>query len=96
VLGLLTFYLALRYIFSIWVEDAEDGPGAIEGHQDVVLVTVFNNKLMSEDYMRMVTANREDYAARHGRCDTIDDRQDAKISRIQELLHQHICLQRSC
>jgi len=66
VLGLLTFYLALRYIFSNWVEDAEDGPGAIEGHQDIVLVTVFNNNTMSENYMRMVTANREDYAARHG------------------------------
>ncbi|KAJ9642727.1 putative alpha-1,6-mannosyltransferase mnn11 [Knufia peltigerae] len=66
VLGLLTFYLTLSFCFSGWSEDAEDGSAVIEGHQDVVLVTIFDSKTMSDDYMKIVKVNREDYAARHG------------------------------
>lgn len=67
VLGVLTFYLAVRFLYHSgrW-GDHDDGPGAIEGRQDIVLVTVFDNRTMSEDYMEIVRTNREDYAARHG------------------------------
>lgn len=70
VLGLLTLYLVAKFIISYNpAVDIEDGPGAVEGPQDVVLVTMFDNATMSEDYMRIVRANRDDYAARHGRED---------------------------
>ncbi len=68
VLGLLTLYLILKFIFLSGKSavELEDGSGAIEGRQDIVLVTIFDNATMSEDYMKMVRANRDDYAARHG------------------------------
>ncbi|EXJ95046.1 hypothetical protein A1O1_00164 [Capronia coronata CBS 617.96] len=67
VLGLLTLYLCFRLVlFATSAGSHEDGPSAIEGHQDVVLVTVFDNDAMSEDYIKIVKANRDDYAARHG------------------------------
>ncbi|KIV80971.1 hypothetical protein, variant [Exophiala sideris] len=68
VLGLLTLYLALKSILYLTASGdvVEDGVGTIEGRQDIVLVTVFDNNTMSEDYIRLVKANREDYAARHG------------------------------
>jgi mannan polymerase II complex MNN11 subunit len=69
VLSLLTLYLILSFtlLSDKSADDLEDGSGAIEGHQDIVLVTIFDNATMSEDYMKMVRANREDYAARHGK-----------------------------
>lgn len=66
VLGLLTFLLTLRFCLSRWSADAEDDTAVMEGQQDVVLVTVFDTKIMSEDYMKIVKLNREDYATRHG------------------------------
>ncbi|KAG9779066.1 glycosyltransferase family 34 protein, partial [Aureobasidium melanogenum] len=67
ILGVLTFYLFLRLIlYAISTGDAEDGASSIEGNQDIVLVTVFDNQTMSEDYIKIVKANRGDYAARHG------------------------------
>lgn len=67
VLGLLTFYLVLKLVlYASSAGDNEDGPSTIEGSQDIVLVTVFDNETMSEDYMRIVKVNRDDYAARHG------------------------------
>ena len=68
VLGLLTLYLAVKFIFSFNPVDQHDnGAGQIEGPQDIVIVTVFDNATMSEDYMRIVRANRDDFAARHSR-----------------------------
>jgi mannan polymerase II complex MNN11 subunit len=51
-----------------------DGTEHIEGPQDVVIVTVLNNDSMGEDYIRMIKANRDHYAARHGNllCATIN------------------------
>ncbi|KIX02117.1 uncharacterized protein Z518_08056 [Rhinocladiella mackenziei CBS 650.93] len=66
VLGLLALSLGLKFILSGSAEDPDDGPSAIEGRQDIVLVTVFDHESMSEDYMRMVRANRDHYATRHG------------------------------
>ena len=67
VLGVLTLYLIYEFLFSFRsAEGREDGATAIEGSQDIVIVTVFDNATMNENYMRMVRANRDDYAARHG------------------------------
>ncbi len=67
VLSLLTLYLVYEFVSAFRVGNGrEDDATAIEGPQDVVIVTVFDNATMSEDYMRIVRANRVDYAARHG------------------------------
>lgn len=67
VLGLLTLLLVARLYLS-WdsAGSHDNGMNSIEGPQDIVIVTVFDNATMSEDYMRIVQANRNDYAARHG------------------------------
>ena len=66
-LGLWTVYLAVKTFLSFRAT-GEHGNGAtsIEGSQNIVIVTVFDNVTMSEDYMRMIRVNRDDYAARHG------------------------------
>ena len=67
VLGLLTLYLVYEFLLPFTVRHGhENDAGAIEGPQDVVIVTVFDNATMGEDYMKIVRANRVDYAARHG------------------------------
>src|SRR5689334_170362 len=67
VLGLLTLYLVVEFVFSFGAaEDHDHAATDIQGAQDIVIVTVFDNASMSEDYMRIVRANRDDYAARHG------------------------------
>ncbi|EXJ63931.1 hypothetical protein A1O7_00266 [Cladophialophora yegresii CBS 114405] len=67
VLGVLTLYLFFKAFRSFRVADAhEDGGSSIDGPQNIVLVTVFDHATMSKDYMAIVTANRDDYAARHG------------------------------
>ena len=67
VLSLLTLYLVVKLFLSFTAADGhEDAISAIEGAQDIVIVTVFDNTSMSEDYIRMVRVNRDDYAARHG------------------------------
>jgi mannan polymerase II complex MNN11 subunit len=67
VLGLLTLYLVVEVCLSFSAtDDAGYGATDIQGAQDIVIVTVFDTTSMSEDYMRIVRANRDDYAARHG------------------------------
>ncbi|KIW96304.1 uncharacterized protein Z519_03373 [Cladophialophora bantiana CBS 173.52] len=67
VLGILTLYLVARFVLSLGLTGVhDDGATAIEGPQDIVIVTVFDNETMSEDYMRIVKTNRDDYARRHG------------------------------
>ena len=65
-LSVLTFLLVLKYFWSSG-RNVEDGPSEIEGRQDIVIVTVFNNDTMSDEYMRMIRSNRDHYASRHGR-----------------------------
>lgn len=67
ILALLTLYLVLRYILLPDADHAGTGPSGIDGPQDIVLVTVFDDKVMSEEYIRMVKTNRNHYAAQHGR-----------------------------
>ncbi|RVX75708.1 hypothetical protein B0A52_00064 [Exophiala mesophila] len=64
-LSVLTFLLVLKYFWSSG-RNVEDGPSEIEGRQDIVIVTVFNNDTMSDEYMRMIRSNRDHYASRHG------------------------------
>ena len=64
VLGILTLYLFYSYFTSSSSAAVHDGE--IEPNPDIVMVTVFDEKTMSKDYIRMIKANREDYAARHG------------------------------
>lgn len=66
-LGALTLLLVLKYIWSSGLNGVEDGPSEIEGRQDIVIVTVFNNDTMGDEYVRMIRSNRDHYAARHGR-----------------------------
>ena len=67
VLGSLTLFLLVRFFLSFSSSDEHDnGPSSIEGPQDIVIVTVFDNATMSEDYMQMIRANRDHYAARFG------------------------------
>ncbi|KIW24944.1 uncharacterized protein PV07_10622 [Cladophialophora immunda] len=67
VLGILTLYLVVRFVLSFDLTgEHNDGATSIEGPQDIVLVTVFDNETMNEDYMRIVKTNRDDYARRHG------------------------------
>ncbi len=63
VLGILTLYLFYSYLAS---STAAAHDGEIEPNPDIVMVTVFDEKTMSKEYIRMIKANREDYAARHG------------------------------
>jgi mannan polymerase II complex MNN11 subunit len=63
--GLLTLYLFLHYVpFSSHL--AESVPS---GTPPVVIVTVFDEQHMSEEYISNIKANREDYALRQGRHD---------------------------
>jgi hypothetical protein len=60
-------YLVVQLFLSFSASDEhENGATSIEGPQDIVIVTVFDNATMSEDYMRIVRANRDHYAARYG------------------------------
>lgn len=67
VLALLTLYLVLRYILLADSDHARTGPSGIDGRQDIVIVTVLEDGLMSENYIHMVKKNREHYAAQHGK-----------------------------
>lgn len=66
VLAIITFYITLSHLLGSSTQHIDNGPSAIEGRQDVVLVTVLDNETMSEEYVRMIKANRDHYAARHG------------------------------
>lgn len=101
VLVLLTFFLLLKIILGPRSgRDSETGVGAIEGPQDVVLVTMFDPLTMSENYMRAVKTNREDYAARHGkyivmRLRAVGPSRRLTGGRIQKLLHKYELLPRT-
>jgi mannan polymerase II complex MNN11 subunit len=62
VCGLLTIYLFFQFapFSSTLVESIPPGT------PPVVIVTVFDEQYMSEDYIRKIKANREDYASRQG------------------------------
>ena len=64
VLGILTIYLLYSWLRGSASPGANNGE--IEADPDVVIVTVFDEKFMSKEYISMIKANREDYAARHG------------------------------
>jgi len=68
VLAMLTLYLVLRYILLADSDHvgSSTGRSGIEGPQDIVLVTVFDEEVMSQNYIRMVRTNRNHYAAKHG------------------------------
>lgn len=96
VLAIITFFITLSHLLSSGTRQTDDGPSAIEGRQDVVLVTVLDNATMSEEYVRMIKANRDHYAALHG---TQLARQDQRKildltcdTRLSEFLHQHVGL----
>lgn len=63
VLVVLTLYLVLRWAFSS-AENDNDRP--IPEDSSVLIVTVLDTDSMSEDYIKMIKANRKDYADRHG------------------------------
>ena len=58
----LTIYLLFHYV-SFPIRLQESVP---PGTPSVVIVTVFDEKHMSDDYVEKIKANREDYALRHG------------------------------
>jgi mannan polymerase II complex MNN11 subunit len=62
VCGVLSIYLLFHYVVftSTLVEPVPPGT------PPVVIVTVFDEQHMSEEYIQKIRANREDYAARHG------------------------------
>lgn len=66
ILAVLTLYLALKYILRADADHTKTGPSDIDGPQDIVIVTVFEDGLMSENYIHMVKKNRDHYAAQHG------------------------------
>lgn len=70
VCGLLTIYLFFHYLplSGALVESIPPGTPS------VVIVTVFDEQHMSEDYVRKVKLNREDYASRQGQNSTFEDK----------------------
>ncbi|ETN43800.1 uncharacterized protein HMPREF1541_11124 [Cyphellophora europaea CBS 101466] len=62
VMGILTLYLICGWLFS----SPYVAPTEIEPNPSVLLVTVFNEAIMSQPFMELVRKNREDYASRHG------------------------------
>lgn len=65
VCGFLSTYLLFHYVRFSDIS-ADQIPS---GTPPVVIVTVFDEQRMSEEYIQRIKANREDYAARHGRYD---------------------------
>ena len=67
VCGILTIYLLFHYVsFSdALVESAPPGTAP------VVIVTVLDEQHMSDEYIKKIRTNREDYAARQGQRDSL-------------------------
>ena len=65
VLSALTIYLIVRYVLSTRSTHSQDG--AIEEDPAITIVTMFDEVKMSKAYIDLIKANRDDYAARHGR-----------------------------
>ena len=63
ILGILTIYLFLHYIFASKSSPEVSVP---LGTPTAVIVTVLDDGLMSSEYIQKIKANREDYASRHG------------------------------
>lgn len=64
VLGLLTVLLVFRWL--IRAQGVFDDDGSIPEDSKVLILTVTDEKSMSEDYIRLMKVNREEYASRHG------------------------------
>ncbi|OJJ44035.1 hypothetical protein ASPZODRAFT_154010 [Penicilliopsis zonata CBS 506.65] len=62
-LGLLALFFLISRIFSSSSSDLDDVSIATSG---VVIVTVLDHALYSENYLHKIIQNREDYARRHG------------------------------
>lgn len=78
-MALLTLYLVLRHILLADSDHARTGPSGIDGPQDIVIVTVLEDGLMSENYIHMVKKNREHYAAQHGKTTSGDQTQCERV-----------------
>lgn len=66
-LGLLTIWLLLRYTL---LNSSTELPALVQDLEpNIVIVTVLDDDpaVMSEEYIRKIKANRDDYASRHGR-----------------------------
>lgn len=64
VFGILTIYLVFNF-FSLDAAAGQDGN--ISEDASVVIVTVFDESSMNEEYISMIKKNRDDYASRHGK-----------------------------
>lgn len=62
IFGILGVYLLFHYVAASSAIE-EFVPSSTP---PVVIVTVFDEQRMSEDYIHKIKANREDYAVRHG------------------------------
>ena len=56
-----TFYLFLSFLFG-----SSDGEVIPAGTPKIVIITIFDEKSMSKEYIEKIKVNREDYAQRHG------------------------------
>jgi mannan polymerase II complex MNN11 subunit len=65
VCALLATYLFFHYVHFPDTLEESVPPGT----PPVVIVTVFDEQHMSDQYVKRVKANREDYASRHGQSD---------------------------
>jgi hypothetical protein len=91
VCGLLTLYLFLHYVPL----SSPLAASVSSGTPPVVIVTVFDEQQMSEEYISNIKANREDYALRQGLHNPLEWHEliaDNLHLRLQELLHQRVQL----
>lgn len=63
VFGVLTIYLLFSTFFS---DSIPEQNASVDEDASVLIVTVLDEATMSEEYISMIKANRDDYAARHG------------------------------
>lgn len=66
--GILTISILLHYVFfsNALLESVPPGTPPI------VIVTVFDQQRMSDEYIQKIKANREDYATRQGQCHPLE------------------------
>lgn len=64
VFGILTIYLVVN-VFSSDNVPIQNGP--IQRDSSVLIVSVLDEKTMSDKYISVIKENRDDYAARHGK-----------------------------
>lgn len=63
--GLIFVFLVLSRFFSFSVSE-QIAAVIPSGTANVVLVTLFDREVLSEQYTQWIQSNREDYASRHG------------------------------